>query len=405
LKISNCTLDHQAQADAAAALAQLPSLRALALDDGTPLGFVSQLTTLTALSLTGRSEPFADLVAAAAQQPHLHTVELGTSHSAGDTVAPELLSQLLSSCRSLASLDIHHHISQEGLEVLMQLGRNISSVRARSIQAIHQVQPGQYFKWRSLELYGPESADVRYLAHLALQAVPGVALRHGLGGLGLPVHVVPPAHLPSLLAAAATNIAAHAARHPSSSNTSQLSSIGVFSMPPSTPGGASVAPHAWGAESRGSLFQALTPLGGRHVRSFSLTMETGQCFKMGAEELHALSSSLGKSITEIFLEVSSSSTQQGPGIILEPSFWPALRTCFPALTKLTLVDVSVGSHASSGSDLVANIVMCAQASPAPISFHLSPGLWQRVGSKTELERALVAWGLHHVTLECIVRWS
>jgi hypothetical protein len=133
------------------------------------------------------------------------------------------------------------------------------------------------------------------------------------------------------------------------------------------------------------------------VRRFTLVLEQFGAFRITQADLQALSNSLGTAVEEIHLQGLYSGCSPS-GISLDPGFWPALRTCFPALKKLTLAKISTQSSSNS-TQLAGYMLMAAQASPAPITFSLAPKMWEEPGGREQLQQVLSTWGLNHVRLE------
>jgi hypothetical protein len=134
------------------------------------------------------------------------------------------------------------------------------------------------------------------------------------------------------------------------------------------------------------------------VQRFSLVLEHFGAFRITQADLQALSNSLGTAVEEIHLQGLYSGYSPS-GTTLDTSFWPALRTCFPALKKLTLAKISTQSSNSNSTQLAGNMLMAAQASPAPITFSLAPKMWEEPGGREQLQQVLSTWGLNHVHLE------
>jgi hypothetical protein len=386
LRLDCCQVDAGSEGSAAAALAQLPHLVSLTLKGSTPLSLASQLTGLLNLRLTDRQESVHDLFQVAAQCPELCSLTVRSNSTREQAVPAEQLRSLLGSCPSLTCLDMAcHSIDQQGLEALLQLGPNITDLTLSSIQATRDLS-GRECKWRWLTLDTQEACNVVYLANLPLRGVERLILNSEESvHLGLPVSAVPAPELPGLVRKAALNIASCPAwqKRPSPS-------LHLFTMA-TEPGS---EPFWWAGllpEVRIPILQALAPLGGPHMQLFSLSSRADGALAVGGAELRSLSSALGPGLNELLLD-DNCGADHSAGILIEFDFWPALRTCFPALQGLLLRDVR-------GSVTEADLIMCSQASSRPITFSLSAGIMEGALDLDYLKSRLTVWGLTHVTLQ------
>jgi hypothetical protein len=314
-------LPEGAASPAAAALAQLSGLKELSLiprdyDDLGAASLAQQMSGLTALWMDGYyTDGFhSAIVKAAAHNPNLQDLQVGHEDGEGPTAAQ--LAALLAACPALTVLNLElAWLDDEGLEVLLTHGSNITSLNLSSFE-LQSSFAERACRWKTVKL---GLADALVLARLPLRTVTQLTIGSPNSPLelDLPLGEVPDAQLPAILHQAATNMASCPAWQAGSK--SQISLLGYPGPIPKPEDTLTV----FDGEQRIQLFEALAPLGGPAVKEVEVSIK-GATFQWGRPEVQALARSLGGQVTSLLLSYCS----------LQSDFWVALDECFPALTSL-----------------------------------------------------------------------
>jgi hypothetical protein len=317
-------LPEGAASPAAAALAQLSGLKELSLiprdyDDLGAASLAQQMSGLTALWMDGYyTDGFHSAIAkAAAHNPNLQDLQVGHEDGEGPTAAQ--LADLLAACPSLTVLNMElADFDDEGLEVLLTHGSNITSLNLSSFFELQSSFAERACRWQTLRL---RLADALVLARLPLRTVTQLTIGSPNSPLelDLPLETMPAEQLPLILRQAATNLASCPAwQAGSKSKISLEGDPGPIPKPQDTL-------TVFGGQQRIQLFEALAPLGGPAVKQVEVSIR-GATFQWGRPEVQALARSLGGQVTSLELSYCS----------LQSDFWVALDECFPALTSLHL---------------------------------------------------------------------
>jgi hypothetical protein len=318
---------------AAAALARLPNLRELGLEANRispvcPSALVKHLTALTSLRLhnnssAGSSDP---LYTAAARNPGLLSFSVYKEDLNENSSAPAAqVQQLLETCPSLTHLGFEDtRVQQDALVAILTYGTNITSLSASGIEPSSSIA-GREVSWRKLVVTGHSYPSTQHLADLPLQSVTSLQLSSSpnafLGLLELPTSSVPTAQLPGLLLQATTNLAKCPAWRSEPSSQLALRGDARYAndgVPATT---------RLSDEQRLQLFHALAPLGGPHVKIFTLSIR-GCNVKLGRAEVTAVAQSLGKGLMTLRLN----------HVMLSAGFWAALDDALPSLGTLALLE-------------------------------------------------------------------
>jgi hypothetical protein len=305
ISLRYCNIKETAVGVAATALAQLPSLKACHVQGGSvPLCIASQLTALT--SLEGGLEarvppPNTQLVKAVSRNKGLQSLSVG--FNASGLLSAEMLQCLLNSCTNLTELDLQHHqINDQGLDILLQHGTNISRL---TLSAVHitRSRADSTCRWQRLRF--EHSPDVLAgLAYLPLRSVQELETFVDAGTLHL--QLTPSPQLIPLLQQAVSNLKGCPAWQKQPAGR-----ILFYTFLPETFSGAQKL----------QLFSALSPLGGPHLQHLGIAIKG---VEYGPQVPQVLASSLGSTLKSLSLH-------RG---IVKPSFWPALSQHLPRLRKL-----------------------------------------------------------------------
>jgi hypothetical protein len=375
----------QPPADVGAALAQLPSLKELALwphddADGTTAAVVvaaafSGLTSLR-VSTTCELHPQAGIITAAANNLNLQDFSLLQTGYDGDPGTPTAaqLARVLTACPYLTSLDLSCTVlDDQSLEAVLTHGSTITSLQLRSIKTEASFA-ARACRWETIGVHGSDQPSVLLWAHLPLRTVTDLVFwgGRGLSDLQLPLSRVPDAQLAPTLRQAATNLASCPAWQADFKDRisvrgdigSALNALAVFQ-----------------AQQRIQLIEALAPMGGPAVKEVGVTISSAT-FQWGRPELHALARSLGGQVTSLGLGHCT----------LALDFWAALDECFPALTSLQLQK----NVTCSATDVA--IFCSTRPADRPFVLHLSTDVFPAVQGQ-QLKAGLAARGMAHVRVE------
>jgi hypothetical protein len=332
LSLTACYVAPEVVHAGAAALAQLPSLTQLTLRC-TSLDLAEHLTGLTSLAYdlaeqdSDGAAVFADDDSMIESQIEWEYLSLITARNPGlkflcvadaelDDAVARLeachLEQLLQSCPRLTELRVGNNvIGQLGLDVLLQYGAHLTSLTVAYFETTES-RAGAQWAIQRLHIIDDEVPNVSQLAHLPLSTVHHLVLEgSSLSELELP-EATQPAHLVSLLREAATNLAGCPAWQ-----SAKLASLTVWShtRPLGTP------TRAQGQQ----LLEALSPLGGPHLRSFNLNISEFK-LQLGQPEVQVLRASLGHTVQQLALRYCT--------LLLDA--WAALDAGLPRLRELGL---------------------------------------------------------------------
>jgi hypothetical protein len=353
-----CTIHDAAVEVAAAALAQLPSLTACHVQQGSvPLRIASQLTGLTHLEgeqEAGVPPPDTQLVKAVFRNKGLQS--LTVTYTCMEWLSAEMLQHLLMGCSNLAQLDLSQDISDDGLDILLQHGTNITDL---ALSAVHTTRSwaDSTCRWRSLRLRNISKA-VAALAYLPLRSVQELGTGGEDGTLHLPL--LPAPQLDLLLQRAASNLAACPAWQ-----KQPATRILLYAHPRC----ATAEPGIEVAQ----LLSALSPLGGPHLQHLGISINAD----WGQQEVQVLARSSLRSL----------SLRRG---IVKPSFWPALSQHLPHLKELGLmhkVEVNM-------TDITAFLRKLTQ----PFTLYMGPDVVAD-HSVADLADSIGAWQLQGVSVK------
>jgi hypothetical protein len=376
LTLSYCECgDEEETVTAAALLGRLTGLCSLVLEGSTPRALASEVSTLTSLSLGNTvvydTEDVDDaltveqLVSIAARNPQLqslHCSPVVPSPTAQD------LQLLLTSLTSLTSLSLGTRLQAAEVLTLLRYGTHITSLSIHSME-LDYCLPEQQCSWRELRLgdYFPNVLTLANLVNILKDSVEVsfTGYSRAAARLELPLTTVPTPQVPALLHKAAAVIAC---------NQSWKQEPEPLLSLDGTEYDGSVQPH-FTAATRLQLLQALAPL--RHAGIRMLHLHGFSCeFEMGAPEVEALSTSIGSDIKSMLLG-------SGGKVTLSPTFWPALRSHFPALR-----DVWLGKH-SDGAVHTSDLVSFCKDAPHPFTLGLHNNICDAAG-RQELQTLVTA---------------
>jgi hypothetical protein len=359
----------------AAALAQLPALRDLALSidcDINLAGLIDQLTCLTALKL----EPYwsghiGSVFRAAACNPGLQTFTLTDENCDFEATDAKAVASFLASCPCLTHLDLDWmHLSESVVDAILTHGISIVKLAVGGLVTTTNYS-GQPTKLQSLSLRSRRYSPVLQLANLSLSNVTHLELWCDISvQLQLPSSSVPADQLPGILQRAASNLAACPAWQ---SKPEQCISLQ-----------GDVEDHEeiyLSPETQLQLLQALAPLGGPHVRKFQGLLGESW-FDWGRPQVEALGFSLGSTQLRV-LELTCCT--------LGEDFWAALDEAMPSLEVLRLICPVT----CSVLDLA---VFCSRRQAGrPFSLILAPQLYEDYNG-AGLQDSLRAQGVTHVSV-------
>jgi hypothetical protein len=362
----------------AAALAQLPALKELALwpadHNSLPAIFAAALSGLTALKVSTTCEHHlqAGIITAAARNPNLQDLRIQTDDAETPTAAQ--LAHVLAACPLVTSLSLTDTVlNDQGLEAVLTHGPNITKLVARSITTEASFAE-RACKWESLYVQGDNHPSVLTLARLPLRTVTELSAWGGFLfqlplELQLPVSRMPAEQLPAILRQAATNMASCPAWPAGFHGSISLKGDPVFSNMT-----------VFDSQQRTQLIEALKPLGGPAVKEVEVSIGSAS-FQWGRPEVQALARSLGGQVTSLQLGDCS----------LSADFWMALEECFPALRSLYLKkDVTCSAP---------DVAMFCSTRPADRRFtmDLTADVYDAVSGE-QLQASLAARGMTHVKL-------
>jgi hypothetical protein len=362
--IGNCSINESALESAAAALARLPSLQSLRLEQsGTMMRLVARVTGLTSLVVHQRRETLDQQVVMFAAG-NLRLQKLAMEGSAKDLAAGHL-QHLLITCSTLTQLTLHRSIDQDGLDALLTHGTRIThfTLNSCSLTASRAHVP---CTWKVLRLTEP---SLQQLAYLPLRSVQ--ELRTGWGSpddtLVLRLNsATTAAQLPSLSSQAASNLAACPActKQPRSFIGLQLTG----------------SPSTLTAQQHVQLFEALAPL--RILQLARLTIYS-RALELGSPEVDALVHSLGDGVRGL----------EFMGCLLLSCVWGALAQRLPHLQELTLH----GGVQTTVADLSSFLGLRSQAQPNSLTINMHWGVLDDAGF-AELQAHIAALQLQNVRL-------
>jgi hypothetical protein len=314
LTLTCCNIKDTAVDAAATALARLPSLKACCVTGGgtVPLRIASQLTGLTQLQgeqEAGVPPPDTQLVKAVSRNKGLQSLRVSFTRSV--SLSAKMLQCLLTSCINLTQLDLtFQRVNDEGLDILLQHGTNITDVRFEHLD-LTRSRADSICKWESLwlDLTDPLLAG---LAYLPLRSVQKLETGYTAGTLHL--SFLPSSKLVLLLQQAVSNLKACPAWQ-----KQPAARILLYAHPWHS----TAIPDSQAAQ----LLHALSPLAGPHLQHLGVSIDV----EFGQEEVQVLASSSLRSL----------SLRRG---VIKPSFWPALSQHLPHLKELGLaykVDVNL----------------------------------------------------------------
>jgi hypothetical protein len=352
---------------AAAALAQLPSLQALHLEGAecaVPTALAAQVTGLTRLSVC------ADLttpvtveqqLTIAAQNEGLGSLSIVSRHPRGQVLQPGLLQKVLTSCTGLTQLTLDTQtLDDQGLEVLLTHGTSITDLTLGET-SLTTSKADRACSWQKLELHNGHLQEYAYLPLRGVQQhqVTFCGVPHSLGSYYIKR---PNAQLPDLLRQATTNLASCPA---------------WAKAPPSELLLHGDAPDLTSAQ-QVQLLQALAPVAGRHVTKLKLDA----LLQLGGAEAEALAGSFAGSLTSLHLD----------SVTLLDDFWRPLAQHFHNLQELCLL-----SYAKADAMSVATYL---------VKFSCCPSHWLNASIEcfqekdaVHLQTCVDAWGLENIQLD------
>jgi hypothetical protein len=367
-----CPIDSEAVQHAAVALAQLPGLQALHLEDfhsRAPVGLAQHLTGLTSLTIeTEQAVLDKQQVAVVTQNKGLRSLSLVTGVSTR-LLKPRWLQQMLTSCTGLTQLTIMSGtLNDEGLCELLTHGTSITDLTLGETE-LTSSKADWACSWRSLTLLG----ELHEFAYLPLKSVRKVQVQVEHGGpdsgrkpsltLSLPHHI-PAAQLPDLLHQATRNLASCPAW--------------VKTPAPELELGGSADTQGLTSAQRVQLLQALAPVAGKHVKKLRLCVS----MQLGQAEVEAVAGSFPSSLTHVYVGRAT----------LPDSFWRPLAQHFPNLQELCL-----GSGLKADPMSVAMyLTMCSCC--APQGMHAVIECFNEKDA-THLQSCVDAWGLQNIHLD------
>jgi hypothetical protein len=373
VQLYTCTLNSNAVQQTAAALARLSSLQALDLRGGNiPLSVAAQITQLTSLSFWAPSSPSwddqydHDLVEVAAHNPGLQKLEVNGSNS--ELLQASDLHSILTSCTCLTELDLSgRQVDDQGIEVLLQYGTNITSLRLHSSN-LTTSKADRQCNWQNLDLCFPV---LHLLAYLPLKSAKSLGMDTlGSGCLCLRLGSAPAAQLANLLHQAASNLSACPAWSKDTAARVELivnnESVDNFSVP-------EVGQHA-------RVFEALAPLGGPHIRELSVYVP----LQLAGPEVEAIARTFGTSLTSLSFSECT----------LLDGFWTALPHHFPNLESLTVG----GGVRTKPVAIAVYLTMHSQHARKPLKFLVYASSIGRQPSQ-DMQATISAWQLQNINLD------
>jgi hypothetical protein len=375
LRLDDYLMSTTAIQPSAAVLARLPSLKEVHLQSSTPLGLLDKLTGLTRLSLYGYDQPW---MAAVTKQTDLQSLAMIPGNFAAEYpearggLQASALEQLLTACTSITSLDIRTYtLDQQGLDVLLAHGDNITTLKVQAIQA---TQSRTHAKWRVSKL-ALVSSNISALAHLPLRTVQELQSGSTTGTLQLQLHG--PAS-EATLRSAVTNLAACPTWQ-----AGQLSGIDLAERDESWVQGSIASP-----QQLIQLFDTLAPLAAPHLKSFNLQLRgtaSAGSLLMGQVVVQALGRSLGQHLETLVLH----------GVFASREFRPALSGALPQLCSLQFGGDADGAAPCTSQDLT--VYCCSRPGSRPLAVRI-PQFWYSAWNCAELMESFTAQGLTHVTI-------
>jgi hypothetical protein len=332
---------------------------------------------LTSLALTWRFEPVDQLLSVAEGLPLLERLSLeGNGHCSASQ-----LQRLFAACSRLVALNLNHHIDQEGLDVLLSSGSNLTRLEMGKVSPTRD-RSEAVCSWRQVGWVW--SDDLRPWAYLPLGAVHQLTVYWPDGEdirlpdqneLWLPVSLCAlsdshDADLPHFLHLAAANLAAC----PAWQAAGPAVKLGLYTSDRPSFRTAS----GLGDSLRLQVLEALKPLSSQ-VQQLSIDMLG---FKMGRAEVAALGRACGSHISSLTFQA----------CYLQRDFWPALWSQLPSLTRLEIG----GWHSSavSGQISESDLAMFCSHAIRPFTLVLSGALYDEVRGDS-LQDCCQLWGTSH----------
>jgi hypothetical protein len=251
-----------------------------------------------------------------------------------------MLQCLLNSCTNLTQLDLtSEQLTDEGLNVLLQHGPNITDVRLGWLD-LTRSRAGSVAKWQRLWMNATNGllADLAYLPLRSVQDL-GTGGDHD-GTLYLPL--TPSSQLASLLQQAVSNVKTCPAWRKQPATRILLYTHHYDSNAPIS------------AHQAAQLFSALSPLAAPHLQHPGISIRAD----FGQQEVQLLAGSLG-----LGSNLRSLSLRRE---VIKPSFWPALRQHMPRLNELGLM------HQVEVSSMGITAYLCTAAQPCTL--YIGPGV-------------------------------
>jgi hypothetical protein len=370
LQLLHCSINSTAVQHTAAALAQLPGLQALHLEEAgpqAPVKLAERCTGLTSLSIKTEQAVLGEQqVAVAAQNQGLRSLGLMSRQLSAQRLQPDLLQKVLSSCTALTQLTLTcGRVDDQG--VLLTHGTSITDLTLGNT-SLTTSKADWPCSWHKLKL---RYATLQDLAYVPLRSVQELRVtRNGspwaLGQFDLPSRT-PAAQLLRLLRQATTNLASCPAwvKAPPSELALVVRVSGLTA--------------AQGLQ----LLRALAPVAGRHVTKLRLEAP----MQLGQAEVEAIASSFAGSLTSLHLRSAT----------LHDSFWKPLAQHFPNLQEL-LLEVGIKADVMSVAMYLA-MVSCRQ-SASHQRLHADIGCFYE-SDATHLQACVAAWGLENIHLDVL----
>jgi hypothetical protein len=329
LHLGTCSIDSAAVQQVAIALAKLPGMQALRLDEGISPALATQglpdslvpiaahLTALTRLTISSTEAVLNEQqLALVMQNQGLRSLSLVNRELPLRRLQPNLLRQVLTSCTALTQLTLTcRRVDDQGLGVLLTHGTSITDLTLGTA-SLKTSKADRACSWRKLVLHRGTLQEYAYLPLKSVQQLQRVedGDQATLGKFALP-HDTPAAQLPDLLHQATTNLASCPAW--TSAPPSELQLVG--------------SPQDLTSAQRVQLLQALAPVAGRHVSKLVLHVK----MELGPAEVEAIASNFAGSLTSLHLDL----------VTLHDSFWRPLTQHFHSLQELWL-----------GNNIKANVI-------------------------------------------------
>jgi hypothetical protein len=364
LSLCNCHMDEEATPSVAAALAQLPCLRALELDGNVHIA--TSITNLTSLDVCTHPACIDTLLTRVLpNNPQLGTLSVTHTGYPPTLLQPDMVSSALLSCTNLTTLKLHSSLAldDDGLSQLLLHGTSITELELGTT-ALTASKADWACSWKKLTIYN----RLQELAFLPLATVDQLVTHTHLGPsalryLCLPQDV-PPAELPALLGQACHNLASCSAC--------------TRAPPPQLVLRGNAA--ALTQEQRLQLLHALTPLQPWRMTGFQLDI----AMTLGAAEVETLASALPHSLT--FLELNSIT-------LLDPC-WRSFSDHLPGLQTLSL-----GSQlATSALNAAMYLAHRQKTAPHCLQLHIRTDTFSDDYSGTRLLQSIHLWSLPNVSL-------